>query len=114
MVEGTFDAAHQLIGHKGPCENLHGHSWKVQLFLNGNKLNKLGVVVDFKEIKTALNSILAKFDHTNLNSLSRFKKMNPTSENIAKLVFDEAAKKLVGVSKVNVFESAISSASYKR
>ena len=81
MVEDTFDAAHQLVGYNGPCENLHGHGWKVQVHISGNKLNDQGMLVDFKEIKADLNQILSKLDHSNLNDLPEFKKTNPTSEN---------------------------------
>jgi len=114
MVEGTFDAAHQLVGHDGPCEKLHGHTWKAQVYIEGVKLNKLGMVMDFKEIKTMLQYIISGLDHINLNTLAYFKNTNPTSENIAKYIFDEAAKKIDGITKVTVFESAITSASYTR
>ena len=113
MVEGTFDAAHQLIGYDGPCEKLHGHTWKVQIFIAGSKLNKIGVVRDFKEIKLMLQFAIAKLDHTNLNVLPYFKKVNPTSENVAKYIFDQVSKK-VDVKKVTVFESSTTSASYVR
>ena len=51
MVEDTFDAAHALRNYEGPCENLHGHTWKVQLFLKGTRLNNIGLMLDFKNIK---------------------------------------------------------------
>ena len=111
MVEGTFDAAHQLIGYDGPCENLHGHTWKAQVFIKGGKLNDLGMVKDFKEIKLILQSVLSKLDHTNLNEYPYFKKVNPTSENVAKYIHDQTSKK-ADVTKVTVFESAVTSASY--
>jgi len=111
MVEGTFDAAHQLIGYDGPCEKLHGHTWKAQVFFKGTKLNDLGMVRDFKELKLMLQFALSKLDHTNLNVHPYFKKINPTSENVAKYIFDQIAKK-ADVTKVTVFESATTSASY--
>ncbi len=117
MVEGTFDAAHQLIGYDGPCEQLHGHTWKVQVYVAGGKLNGLGVVVDFKKLKADLQFTLSKFDHTNLNVLPYFKKVNPTSENVAKHIYDEFSKRMKGevkLVKVTVFESAVTSASYTR
>ena len=112
MVEDTFDAAHALRGYKGPCENLHGHTWKVQLFLKGDKLNKIGLLADFKEIKKELKQVLAKFDHNNLNDLSEFKKTNPSCENLARIIFERAAKKIKGLAKVTVWESATSCASF--
>ncbi|MFH1710351.1 MAG: 6-carboxytetrahydropterin synthase QueD [bacterium] len=113
MVEGTFDAAHQLRGYDGPCEKLHGHTWKVRLYIKGSKLNELGMVSDFKEIKLLLQFAIAKLDHTNLNVFPYFKKVNPTSENVAKYIFDQVSKK-ADVAKVTVFESATTSASYTR
>lgn len=113
MVESSFDAAHQLVGHAGPCENLHGHTWKVQMHVSGGKLNKLGMVKDFKELKLLLQSAVSKLDHTNLNSIGYFKTANPTSENVAKYIFDQLSKK-ADVVKVTVFESPITSASYSR
>jgi 6-pyruvoyltetrahydropterin/6-carboxytetrahydropterin synthase len=117
MVEGTFDAAHQLVGYEGPCENLHGHTWKAQVFLSGAKLNKTGMLMDFKQIKAELHFILSKLDHTNLNIVPYFKKTNPTSENVAKYIFDEFSNRIGKnrtVAKVTVFESPITSASYIR
>jgi 6-pyruvoyltetrahydropterin/6-carboxytetrahydropterin synthase len=112
MVESSFDAAHQLVGHKGPCENLHGHTWKVQVFISGSGLNKMGMIMDFKLIKTHLASIVSKLDHTNLNALAPFKKTNPTSENVAKYVFEQLTKKIPALKKVTIFESPVTSASY--
>jgi len=112
MIEDTFDAAHALRGYEGPCENLHGHTWKVQVFLKGEKLNKLGILQDFKNLKKTLKTVLGRFDHANLNDLTIFKKENPTSENLARIIFDEMKKKTKEVSKVTVWESATSNASY--
>jgi len=116
-VEDTFDAAHQLRGYEGPCENLHGHTWKVRATFSGGKLNKLGMLVDFKEIKAALKEVLSAFDHRNLNDLSAFKRTNPTSENVAVLIFKGLSGKMGGkakLKKVTVFESPVTSASYAR
>ena len=115
MVEDSFDAAHQLVGYDGPCENLHGHGWKVQVFISGNKLNELGMLIDFKEVKASLKQILSKLDHGNLNDLPDFKKSNPTSENVSGYIFNELIKimdKKLSLNKVTVFESPTSSATY--
>jgi 6-pyruvoyltetrahydropterin/6-carboxytetrahydropterin synthase len=113
MIEGTFDAAHQLIGYNGPCEKLHGHTWKVQVHIKSGKLNQMGMVKDFKELKLMLQFAISKLDHTNLNIIPYFKKVNPTSENVAKYIFDQISKK-ADVVKVTVFESLTTSASYTR
>lgn len=117
MVEGTFDAAHQLIGYEGPCENLHGHTWKVQVMVSGDKLNKLGILVDFKELKALINPVLSKLDHKNLNDLSQFKKVNPSSENVASYIFgqlDGKFGKTIKLNKITVYESPITCASVTR
>ena len=111
MVEDTFAAAHQLVGYQGPCENLHGHTFRVQVFLIGEELKKEGFLVDFKQIKTELREIIKEFDHHNLNELEVFKKQNPTSENIARTVYERMKKKLP-VSKVTIWESPTSAATY--
>ena len=112
MVEDTFDAAHALRNYEGPCERLHGHTWKVQVFLKGEKLKKEGFLLDFKEIKSALKEILKDFDHYNLNEIKYFKKQNPTSENVAKTIYELLSKKFSNLSKVTVWESGTTSASF--
>jgi len=111
MVEDTFDAAHQLRGYEGKCENLHGHTFKVQVFLKGNKLDKVGMLDDFRTIKEHLSEALKDFDHQNLNDLPPFKEENPTSENIARVIFERLKPKLK-LSRVVVWESPTSKASY--
>lgn len=112
MIEESFSAAHALRGYDGPCENLHGHTWKVQVFLKGDKLNKIGILTDFREIKSKLKKVLDKFDHQNLNDLPEFKKQNPSCEILAKLIFERLGKRIEGLSKVTVWESEKTSASY--
>ena len=113
MVEDTFDAAHQLRGYEGPCEKLHGHSFKVQLFIYGETLDKHGMLMDFKKIKSLLSKILKGFDHANLNELPEFQKENPTSENIAKIIFEKINDKIkLHIDRVSVWESPTTFASY--
>jgi len=112
MVEDTFASAHQLVGYEGPCENMHGHTWKVQIFLSGEKLNKLGMLFDFKEAKKVLKNIVAEFDHKNLNELPEFTKNNPTAENIAKTIYDKITSNKLLVNKVTVWESETTCATY--
>jgi 6-pyruvoyltetrahydropterin/6-carboxytetrahydropterin synthase len=111
-VEAVFDAAHALKGYKGKCENLHGHTWKAQVFLRGEKTNHLGILVDFKDIKAALNRVLKTLDHTNLNRLPQFRKNNPSSENVARWIYGQLTKKLPQITRVSVSETPGSSASY--
>ena len=117
MVETVFSAAHRLrIGNK-KCERLHGHNWKVQLFLSGKKLNKDGVLLDFKEIKEKLEKVVMPLDHTYLNEIPFFKKISPTSENIAYYLYQKlkvlfAKNKGTKISRLTVWEGDKTSASY--
>lgn len=92
-IKSHFCGAHKLNGYKGPCANLHGHNWEVEIFLRGTKPNRLGMLVDFKEVKETLHIVIEKLDHQNLNALPIFRKTNPTAENIAKFIFNELAQK---------------------
>jgi 6-pyruvoyltetrahydropterin/6-carboxytetrahydropterin synthase len=109
MVENIFSAAHQLTGSNGPCEGLHGHTWKVQVYLHGEKLDKIGMLVDFKMIKSALNTVLQDYDHKFLNDSLKF---SPTAENIARDIYEKMAKGSPLVSKVTIWESPTACATY--
>lgn len=87
-VRFEFSSAHRLRNYKGKCENLHGHNWKVEAEVSSRKLDSIGMVIDFKELKMKTNKILDELDHTCLNDFPYFKKINPTSENIAKYIYD--------------------------
>jgi len=111
-VFSNFSSAHKLRGYKGKCENIHGHNWKVGAAVSSAELNKIGVVVDFKDVKKRLREILQKLDHKNLNTIRYFKKVNPTSENLAKFIYTELKKKKMPVSSVSVWEADDSKAAY--
>lgn len=118
MVEGTFSAAHALRGYNGKCEKLHGHTFRVQVFIEGEKVNKLGMVIDFEKVKELLRKFLEEFDHQNLNELPYFKKDNPTAENIARVIFEKLQKKIIREeipvpTKVAVWESPTAYAAYR-
>jgi 6-pyruvoyltetrahydropterin/6-carboxytetrahydropterin synthase len=111
-----FAAAHQLRNFRGSCEKLHGHNWKVEVTLKGEKLNDAELLIDFKEVKDATNRILKELDHSFLNDLPHFKDMNPSSENIAAYIFeklgDELNDEFVKVTRVTAWESDFSNATY--
>jgi len=111
-VEADFSSAHNLRGYKGKCEELHGHNWKVEAALKSAQLDKLGMLLDFKGLKMKLNRILEKLDHKYLNNLAYFKKVNPTSENIAKYIYDSLKRQIAGLDSVTVWESDRSCATY--
>jgi len=120
MIEDKFAAAHQLVGYEGPCENLHGHTWKVQVFLKGEELGSVGMLYDFKEAKKVLKDILKAFDHKNLNETAPFGAENPTAENLAKRIYNEYSSRLKGlpgagvrVDRTSVWESETTCATYR-
>ena len=99
-----FAAAHFLRGYNGACENLHVHNWIVKATLARNELNNIGIAFDFKLLKKYLHEIMDQFDHKFLNEVPPFDKINPTSENMAKYVFDSLSKKLPNNIKVTSIE----------
>ncbi len=113
-VEGHFSSAHNLRGYRGKCEALHGHNWKVEAEVRGRSLDKAGMLMDFKILKQALNRLLEKLDHTYLNDVPFFRKVNPTSENIARYIFDSLAPVIKGLVSVSVWENETSRATYER
>ena len=116
MVETTFAAAHQLRGYKGKCEQVHGHNWKVQVHVIAERLNDIDIAMDFHDLKNILNEVIEPLDHSFLNDIFPFTEKNPSSENMAKWIYDFLNKKLsdeqVQVSAVTVWESDSASATY--
>jgi len=114
-VDGEFAAAHFLRGYEGKCENLHGHNWKVEVRIASDKLDDLDMVMDFKELKGLVAEVLEMFDHRCLNELETFKKQNPTTENVARIIYDQIASELppgITVSRVICWESDRCAAAY--
>jgi 6-pyruvoyltetrahydropterin/6-carboxytetrahydropterin synthase len=115
-VETKFASAHQLREYKGKCENLHGHSWKVQVVVTAQSLNRLGLAMDFTDLKRLTNEIVNSLDHVCLNDLPPFADINPSSENISRWIFEslknKAAVYSVTLKAVTVWESETASATY--
>ena len=114
-IKGEFSSAHYLRGYKGKCKNLHGHNWKVEIIIIADELDEIGMVADFGFLKSKMNGILEITDHVCLNDLEYFEEINPTSENIAKYLFDEYVKviKPFKVKSVQVWESENSSVRFQ-
>ncbi|MDA8433022.1 MAG: 6-carboxytetrahydropterin synthase QueD [Nitrospiraceae bacterium] len=115
-IEVGFAAAHQLRGYKGKCENLHGHNWRVQVSVTAERLNEIDIAVDFHDLRKVAGEVVAPLDHAYLNDVFPFTEKNPSSENIAKWVFDSLKKKInngnLRMAAVTVWESETASASY--
>ena len=111
-IETNFSSAHHLLNYKGKCENMHGHNWKVEVCAKGCELDKSNILVDFKVLKKEVNEIIDYLDHKDLNELEEFKGQSPSSEFIAKFIYKKAKERIPQVSKVNVWETTTSRASY--
>ena len=113
-VKGNFASAHQLHGYEGNCKELHGHTWKVEAVIEGDQLNSVGMLMDFKAAKMKLKNVLAGVDHVYLNNLPAFQKDNPTTEHLAKYIFEEFSKAChpLKVKRVQVWESDTASVTY--
>ncbi len=112
MVKAEFSSAHRLRGYEGKCENLHGHNWAVEATVASRDLDNKGLLIDFRVLKGKLKEIMNDLDHKNLNDLPAFKVKNPTSENIAKYIYDRLKEGGIALSRVSVWESSSSCASY--
>jgi len=115
-IKAQFSAAHRLEGYRGACEDLHGHNWDVEVFVVGEELDESGILVDFRVVREAVEAEIETLDHTDLNEHPAFVAGNPTSENIARLLFAQLSQRLGGeqfrVSRVSVNETPGSKASY--
>jgi 6-pyruvoyltetrahydropterin/6-carboxytetrahydropterin synthase len=119
-VRSHFSAAHKISEHGGKCANLHGHNWNVDVTVNAPTLNRIGLAVDFSQVKDAVKEVLTPLDHVCLNDLSQFSSVesNPTAENLSRFIFNEVRGRLRGLApqaqvvRVDVYETETCSASY--
>ncbi len=111
-VQGGFSAAHRVRGYKGDCAGVHGHTYRIEVRIRVENLDKLGMAMDFRKAKNVLKKILSKLDHKNLNNLPFFKKHNATAEWIAVYVYNEMKKKITNIKSVTVWEGMENSVSY--
>jgi 6-pyruvoyltetrahydropterin/6-carboxytetrahydropterin synthase len=118
-VEDTFAAGHALRGYRGKCENPHGHNYKVRVTLAGEKLDDIGLLYDFKDLKSMMNDIIDRLDHQFLNDIEPFQQLNPSAENLARYFYQTTNKQLrdatdgrVRVKNVTVWETDTTTATY--
>ena len=118
-VEQNFASAHALRNYKGRCENVHGHNWKVQVVIEGEKLDATGMLVDFLDVKSFMGEVLDRIDHQFLNEIPPFDVVNPSAENIAEYFYQQLNGKLadtpvpVRIREVKIWETEIQSATYR-
>ena len=116
-IEETFAAGHALRNYKGKCENVHGHNYRCQVSIQGEKLDEIGLLVDFVELKKVVHGVLDRMDHQWLNEFPPFDVLNPSAENMAKYIYDEVSAGLqvqdgIRVEAVRLWETDTASATY--
>ena len=112
----VFSASHQLRGYKGKCEQLHGHNWRVRVWLQAEMLDAIGMVIDFHELDRLMADAIAPFDHRHLNEVPPFDAINPSAENLAQVIALHVARSLpdsrVRLRCCDVWENELSRARY--
>ena len=118
-VEKSFAAGHYLRNYKGKCEKPHGHNYKVQVTLQGRDLDKAGLLLDFKDLKNVVGTVIERLDHQMINDLEPFQTLNPSAENLARYFYQQAGTRLglltdgrVQVKEVTVWETEDAAARY--
>jgi 6-pyruvoyltetrahydropterin/6-carboxytetrahydropterin synthase len=107
IVDSHFAAAHRLEGYPGKCAALHGHTWGVSATVRANELDEIGMCIDFKKIARSLDEIVDRFDHRMLNELPEFSGINPTAENISRIIFGKLSEK-INTAKVRLVSVTVS------
>ena len=118
-VQDTFAAGHYLRNYKGKCENPHGHNYRVRVTLQGKELDKAGLLLDFKDLKSVMKNTVDYLDHKMINDIEPFTTVNPSAENLAKYFYDQTNQNLtsvtdgrVTVKQVTIWETDTSIATY--
>jgi 6-pyruvoyltetrahydropterin/6-carboxytetrahydropterin synthase len=95
FIDTHFAGAHHLRDYPGDCEKPHGHNWKVKVTARAKQLDQCGMGIDFKVLKKIVKEVIDKLDHNDLNTLPYFQDKNPSSEHIARFIFDEVSALLI-------------------
>jgi 6-pyruvoyltetrahydropterin/6-carboxytetrahydropterin synthase len=93
-IKTSFCGGHHLRDYPGNCEKPHGHNWKVKVTVRANRLDHLGMGIDFKVLKGIVNRMVDELDHQDLNELPAFRDTNPSSEHIAMYLFARLKEEL--------------------
>lgn len=110
-TETVIDSCHYLRNYNGPCKNLHGHSWKISIWIKGEDYLKdeNGILFDFRNVQ----KLKEKYDHKFLNEIEPFDKFNPTAENISETIYNELKEyKSTLQFKIRVYETAVGKKTY--
>lgn len=116
-VTATISASHHLRGYRGKCENVHGHNYKVEATVRAGQLDQTGLALDFGVLRGHLKEVSERLDHRDLNQLEEFRDCNPSSENLARVIFEKLAESLRGLPvelrHVRVWETEGSCVTYR-
>jgi len=116
-VESQFWATHGLTLPDGSREAAHGHNWNVIAEVSGERLNSMGLVMDFRQLREMIAEIVAELRDTPLEQVGYFRRNNPSAENVARYIYEKLETKLpkdLGLESVSVTEEAGCSAKYGR
>ena len=108
-----FSAAHQLKLYDGSLEPLHGHNWRVKVTVSAEKLDAIGVVMDFHELERLVDAIIMPMHNGHLNNLAAFAEMNPSAENVALHIARSLKLPTARLVSVEVWETTNNSAVYR-
>ncbi|MBM7855288.1 6-pyruvoyltetrahydropterin/6-carboxytetrahydropterin synthase [Desulfohalotomaculum tongense] len=122
LIKTTFDAAHRLCGYQGDCSRVHGHTWTVEVAVSGGRLNSIGMLMDFKDLKKIVKKTIDELDHNYINQLPAFaggkEESNPTAENLSRYIYNRVKNEInksypeIKLSRVKVWESPSACAIY--
>lgn len=100
-IKLDFPAAHHLAGYPGDCARPHGHNWVIEVFACSERLDSLGMAIDFRNLKDAAKNLISAWDHQDLNQLPEFQEVNPSAEHIARIAYrrlsDQMNDDLIGL-----------------
>jgi 6-pyruvoyltetrahydropterin/6-carboxytetrahydropterin synthase len=115
-VQLEFQAAHRLVDYEGKCARFHGHNYRVEVFVAGERLQGNDILLDFGDVKRAWEGLLASFDHQYLNELPAFRGHNATAERLAEVLYRELSGALdtdrFRVTRVRVWETPTCAVTY--
>jgi 6-pyruvoyltetrahydropterin/6-carboxytetrahydropterin synthase len=116
IVEKSFSAAHNLREYEGVCAQMHGHNWKVQVVVDSAELNDTGFAIDFNLLDKIIQGVIARFDHTYINEVAPFDRINPTAENLARIIYQDTKGRLpqaIRLQEVKLWETESYSVTYR-
>ncbi len=113
-----FDAAHQLRDYIGKCANVHGHTYKLEVCIAGQKVSQVGMLIDFFDLKKLMQEVVEELDHHFINEIAPYDEINPTAENMAFQIYQRLRRQVADhnpalhLKYVQVWETPTCSATY--